>query len=98
VGYRIDSPLPVPLVFDLVAQRGAVEDAELYEVFNMGCGFCVVIPPGDAEPAVELLGRRHPGTAVIGSVTESAGTVELTGQQLLGRRPGGFTPAPTARR
>ena len=79
VGYRIDSPLPVPLVFDLVAQRGAVEDAELYEVFNMGCGFCVVVPPRHAEPAVELLRRHHPGSAVIGSATESAGTVELTG-------------------
>jgi phosphoribosylformylglycinamidine cyclo-ligase len=98
VGYRIDSPLPVPLVFDLVAQRGAVEDAELYEVFNMGCGFCVVVPPSDAEPTVELLGRRHPGSAVIGSATESAGTVELARQQLVGRRPGGFTPAPTAHR
>jgi phosphoribosylformylglycinamidine cyclo-ligase len=98
VGYRIDSPLPVPVVFDLIAQRGAVDDAELYEVFNMGCGFCVVVPSADAHAAVELLGRHHPGTAVIGSATESAGTVELSRQGLTGRRPGGFTPAPTAPR
>jgi phosphoribosylformylglycinamidine cyclo-ligase len=98
VGYRIDSPLPVPLVFDLIAQRGAVEDAELYEVFNMGCGFCVVVPAADANAAVELLDRHHPGTAVIGSATETAGTVELSRQGLTGRRPGGFTPAPTAPR
>ena len=75
-------------MFGLVAQRGAVEDAELYEIFNMGCGFCAVVPPRHAERAVELLGRHHPGSAVIGSATESAGTVRLTRQQLLGRRPG----------
>jgi phosphoribosylformylglycinamidine cyclo-ligase len=98
VGYRIDSPLPVPLVFELIAQRGAVEDAELYEVFNMGCGFCVVVPPAEAQAAVELLDRHHPGTAMIGSATEAAGTVELSRQGLTGRRPGGFTPAPTAPR
>ena len=40
-GYRIDAPLPVPPVFVHIAERGGVEDAELYEVFNMGCGFCV---------------------------------------------------------
>ena len=98
VGYRIDSPLPVPRVFELIAERGGIEAPELYEVFNMGCGFCVVVPAGDAGAAVEMLARHHPGTAVIGSTTEAAGTIELTQPGLVGHRPGGFTPVPTARR
>src|SRR4051812_26972652 len=69
VGYRIDSPLPVPPVFTLIGQRGQVDDAELWEVFNMGCGFCVVVPESDAQQAVELLSKHHTGTAVIGSIT-----------------------------
>ena len=93
VGWRIDSPLPVPEVFELIARRGAVEDAELYEVFNMGCGFCVVVPESEAAAAVELLGQHHPGSAVIGSATGTAGAVELVPQGLTGRRPGGFVPA-----
>ena len=40
----IDAPLPVPPIFELIAERGPVEPAELYEVFNMGCGFCCVVP------------------------------------------------------
>src|SRR5947199_1904404 len=40
VGYRIDKPLPVLPIFDLIGDRGGVEDAEMFEVFNMGCGFC----------------------------------------------------------
>jgi phosphoribosylformylglycinamidine cyclo-ligase len=93
VGYRIDSPLPVPPVFRLIGERGGVPEAELWEVFNMGCGFCVVVPEQDAEPAVELLGRHHPGTAVIGAITDQAGLVELPLAGLAGRRARGFRPA-----
>jgi phosphoribosylformylglycinamidine cyclo-ligase len=88
VGYRIDSPLTVPLVFELIAERGGIEPAELYEVFNMGCGFCCVVPAGDADAAVELLSLRHPGTAVIGRTTTAAGIVELPRQNLRGTREG----------
>src|ERR671911_632079 len=93
VGYSIDSPLPVPRVFELIAERGGVEDAELYEVFNMGCGFCVVVPHEDADAAVELLARHHPGTAVIGRATTASGVVELPKQGLIGRRGAGFSEA-----
>jgi phosphoribosylformylglycinamidine cyclo-ligase len=90
VGYRIGSPLPVPPVFRLIAERGKVEDAELWEVFNMGCGFCVVVPQPDVEATVELLSKHHTGTAVIGQVTAQAGLVELPEAGLAGRRDDGF--------
>jgi phosphoribosylformylglycinamidine cyclo-ligase len=93
VGFKLDAPLPVPPVFQLIAARGEVADAELWEVFNMGCGFCSVVPWDDAERAVELLSIRHPGSAVIGRATTAAGVVELPGQGLAGRRGRGFTAA-----
>jgi phosphoribosylformylglycinamidine cyclo-ligase len=92
-GYRIDAPLDVPPVFVHIAERGGVEDAELYEVFNMGCGFCVVVPNADADAAVRLLRRHHPGTAAIGRTTTATGVVELPKQGLIGRRGEGFTAA-----
>ena len=76
VGYRIDAPLPVPPIFGLIAERGGVPDAEMHQVFNMGCGFCCVVPGAEAERAVELLQKRHQGTARIGEVTSNAGVVE----------------------
>jgi phosphoribosylformylglycinamidine cyclo-ligase len=88
VGYRIDTPLPVPEIFELIAERGGVEPAELYEVYNMGCGFCCVVPPSDAPAAVELLSAHHPGTSVIGSATDSAGAVELSSVRLKGSKAG----------
>src|SRR5919106_2055184 len=92
VGYSIDLPLPVPPVFELIAERGGIRPAELHEVFNMGCGFCCVVPPGDADAAVELLSLRHPGAAVIGQATTATGVVELPRQRLRGIRDG-FTVA-----
>ncbi len=91
VGYLISSPLPRQPVFDLIAARGGVSEADLHEVFNLGCGFCCVVPAGEAEACVALLSERHPGTAVIGEVSDRAGVVEVAG--LAGRRGEGFSPS-----
>ena len=90
VGYRIDAPLPVPPIFGLIARRGGVEPAEMHEVFNMGCGFCAVLPADQAADAVGRLEELHAGTRVIGQVTQSAGLVELPGEGLEGRAGAGF--------
>ncbi len=79
IGYEISAPLPVPEVFELIAQAGGVAAAEMWEVFNMGCGFCAIVPADRCEEAVALLAGHHPGTAVIGRVTDQAGRVELPG-------------------
>jgi phosphoribosylformylglycinamidine cyclo-ligase len=88
VGFEIDSPLPVPPVFDLIADCGAVEPAEMHEVFNMGCGFCCVVPAERAGDAAAVLGERHPGAAVIGTVTDDAGRVALPHAGLAGDSAG----------
>jgi len=76
VGFAIDAPLPVPPVFALIARCGGVADAEMWDVFNMGCGFVAVVAEGDAEQAVALLSARHPGSALIGRVTDRPGEIE----------------------
>ncbi|MGI9184549.1 MAG: phosphoribosylformylglycinamidine cyclo-ligase, partial [Solirubrobacteraceae bacterium] len=78
VGFEITNPLAVPPVFELIAGLGEVPAAEMWEVFNMGCGLCAVVAEPDAERAVDLLGAHHPGTAVIGAV-DDRGRVALPG-------------------
>ena len=75
VGYAVEDPLPAPPVFGLVQRLGGVEDEEMHRVFNMGCGFVATVPAEHAEAAVALLADHHPGTRVIGSVTDRPGTV-----------------------
>ena len=84
VGYRVDSPLPVPPIFGLIADRSGADDAEMHAVFNMGCGFCCVVSAGEADAAVRLLSARHPGASVIGQVTDATGVVELEAAGLSG--------------
>ncbi|MBS1889579.1 MAG: phosphoribosylformylglycinamidine cyclo-ligase [Actinobacteria bacterium] len=75
VGYEIDHPLPVHPLFELIRERGGIADTEMHEVFNMGCGFCVVVPENDESRALDLLRTHHPGAARIGRVTDDAGHV-----------------------
>jgi phosphoribosylformylglycinamidine cyclo-ligase len=49
----------------------------MYDVFNMGCGFVVVVPEAHADAAAALLGARHPGTRAIGRVVDAPGTVTV---------------------
>ena len=76
VGYEIDDPLPVPPIFGLIAELGEVSDDEMYEVFNMGCGFVCVVAERDADDALEALRGHYADAKPIGRVTERTGTVQ----------------------
>jgi phosphoribosylformylglycinamidine cyclo-ligase len=77
VGYSITDPLPSQPVFELIASFGEVSAAEMWEVFNMGCGMVAMVPADQADATVDLLSAFHPGTAVIGTITDKADVVEL---------------------
>jgi len=70
VGYEIDDPLPAPPIFELIQERGEVAGEEMREVFNMGCGFCVVVPAADEGATLELLRAHYPEAKRIGRATE----------------------------
>ena len=75
VGYRIDDPLPLPPVFELIRERSGASLDEMHDVFNMGCGFCCVVAAADEGAALELLRSHHPAAKVIGRASASAGSV-----------------------
>ena len=43
----------------------------MYEVFNMGCGFCCVVAAADEAAAVRLLRGHYPQAQRIGRATEA---------------------------
>ena len=43
IRFVINPSPPVPEVFKLIQEQGEVSDAEMYEVFNMGTGFVVIV-------------------------------------------------------
>jgi phosphoribosylformylglycinamidine cyclo-ligase len=76
-GYAIEDPLPVPAVFDLVARLGGVSAAEMWEVFNMGCGLVAIVPEAQADEASAILAGHHPGARRIGTVSDETGRVTV---------------------
>jgi phosphoribosylformylglycinamidine cyclo-ligase len=77
VGYSITAPLPSPPVFELIAQFGEISPAEMWEVFNMGCGLVAMVPADQADAAVDLLTSFHPSSAVIGTITDRDDLIEV---------------------
>ncbi len=77
LGWELHDPLSVPPIFGLIARGGAISPTEMWEVFNMGCGFVVVVPEDRAVDAVAQLSAQHPGTARIGTVTDAGGVVTI---------------------
>lgn len=72
-GFEIDAPLPVPPIFQLIAERADVSDEEMHDVFNMGCGFCCVVAAADEDEALELLRRHYAGARRIARASDSLG-------------------------
>lgn len=66
VGYIIDSlPDPNP-IFPLIQDLADVLDGEMFEVFNMGVGFCVVVGEHAVEQTFATLRRHNREAQIIG--------------------------------
>ncbi len=44
----------------------------MHDVFNMGCGFCVVVPEGDEQTALDLLRPHYPAAKRIGRTVDGS--------------------------
>ena len=86
VGFEIEYlPEPQP-VFDLIQRAGDVTDEEMFQVYNMGVGFCVVCAPESAARVQELAAGAGCESWVIGHCTgDSARTVNIRPKGLVGR-------------
>jgi len=85
VGFRLDSLPPAPPIFDLIQEHGGVSRAEMFEVFNMGIGFCVVVAETEADSALAMLARHDRQAWVIGEVTaDPTKSVHLPQEKLIG--------------
>ena len=62
VGFVIDTPIEPHPLFGLIQRLAHVDDSEMYEVFNMGTGFCYVVDPADADRTIAIL-QKHGRTA-----------------------------------
>jgi phosphoribosylformylglycinamidine cyclo-ligase len=85
VGFEIDDLPPTPPIFRLIQSHGGVSSAEMYQVYNMGVGFCVLVAERDREATLSVLQRHGRRAQVIGRVIADDGKgVYLPGERLAG--------------
>ena len=58
VGFEIDRLIQPQPIFGLIQKFAKVDDSEMYEVFNMGIGFCYVVDPADEDATLAIL-KKH---------------------------------------
>ncbi|WP_088243712.1 phosphoribosylformylglycinamidine cyclo-ligase [Calothrix rhizosoleniae] len=69
--------LPTPSVFQWLAENGGVSPQAMYNTFNMGIGFVLLIPPQQAEQAISFFHNQHISAWAIGKVVH--GTEKISG-------------------
>jgi phosphoribosylformylglycinamidine cyclo-ligase len=66
-------------IFRLLADKGGVAEAELYQVFNMGLGMTVIVAADQADAALRFIRRRGQAAWIIGEITRGTGEAKVIG-------------------
>jgi len=84
VGYAIEHLPPPHQIFRLIQEEGAIEDAEMFRVFNMGIGFAVIVPAPRSSAATEIIEACGLRAERIGTVTDEPGRLRIEPLDLVG--------------
>jgi len=64
---------PVPPIFDYIRELGNIDKREMYNVFNMGIGFAIIVAKDDVDQALATLKEAGETPYVIGHMEEGSG-------------------------
>ncbi len=86
VGFEIDYLPEAPPIFALIKARGRIPDAEMFRVYNMGIGFCVICAPTAVARVQELASHAACPSWVLGRcIDDPRKTVHVRPRNLTGR-------------
>src|SRR6516165_5164341 len=86
VGYEIDRLIEPHPIFPLIQRHAGVDDSEMFEVFNMGIGFCYVVDPAAAERTLAILKAHGRAAQVIGTaISDPQKIVRIPARVLAGQ-------------
>jgi phosphoribosylformylglycinamidine cyclo-ligase len=64
--------IDTPPLFPLLQRLGSIPDRDMFNVFNMGVGMCIVVPEEESNRALGVLARAGEQAAVIGRLVKGA--------------------------
>jgi phosphoribosylformylglycinamidine cyclo-ligase len=86
VGFVIDRLIEPHSIFGLIQRYANVPDGEMFEVFNMGIGFCYVVDPADADLTMSILKKHGREVQQIGrAVADPEKRVYVLEKELVGK-------------
>jgi len=71
--FRITSPLKPQPIFDLMQEESGFSDKKMYQTFNMGMGFFIIVGKEYAEDAIQIM----KGSSIVGEVGKGAGATTV---------------------
>lgn len=72
IGFLLDNLPEPPPIFQIIQNQG-VENAEMYKTFNMGIGFCLVVPKEEEERIGQIFKKYRFQSRRIGKIIEKKG-------------------------
>ena len=66
-----------PPIFRWLGEQGPIDDEEMFRVFNMGVGFCLIVAPDFTRSIMAFLRRQGEQVFCLGKVRRNEGQVEL---------------------
>ncbi len=73
-GVEIDlTTFTKPVIFDMIEELGYIPTREMYNIFNMGIGFVIVVSKDDVQKALKILENAGENPKIIGKVINKAG-------------------------
>jgi phosphoribosylformylglycinamidine cyclo-ligase len=86
IGFVIDHLPDAPPVFQVLQRLGGIEDAEMFYVYNMGVGFCVIVAPESADRVCQIARTAGHDARRIGYCLDDAEKqVRIESRGLVGR-------------
>jgi len=74
VKYVIEDPLEHQPIFTFLQEYGNIDNYEMYQIFNMGMGFAVVVANEDADETIKILQNHSDATVkLVGTVKKGTG-------------------------
>jgi phosphoribosylformylglycinamidine cyclo-ligase len=70
VRFDVSKPLKPQPIFGLLQELGNIDEKEMYQIFNMGMGFAVIVRERQAKEAVTVLGK---GAKIVGEIVTGEG-------------------------
>jgi len=67
----------IPPIFPFLQEKGGVDEAEMYHVFNMGVGLVLVLPPNQIDVAIASLRESDESPFLIGQIIHGEKCVQI---------------------